>query len=104
MLRNILQVEHGCAATTIGGVRGVIVVGGATGDDVVEFLDINAREEWRVLGKLNRGRGGRIEAIFLFLIIGISVALRSKKCARAVSQFDPGPDPFGRFFSLVHLK
>ena len=74
MLRNILQVEHGCAATTIGGVRGVIVVGGATGDDVVEFLDVNAREEWRVLGKLNRGRGGRIEAIFLFFF-----SLRSKK-------------------------
>lgn len=59
--------EHGCAATTIGGVRGVVVVGGATGDDVVEFLDINALDEWTVLGKLNRGRGETIKAEIEFV-------------------------------------
>ena len=33
------KVEHGCSVATISGSRGVLVVGGATGDDVVEFLD-----------------------------------------------------------------
>ena len=43
---------------SIGGSRGVLVVGGATGDDLVEFLDWETKTEWRVMGKLNRGRGG----------------------------------------------
>ena len=51
------QVEHGCGVVSIGGARGVLVVGGATGDDLVEFLDWETRQEWRTLGKLNRGRG-----------------------------------------------
>merc|ERR1712172_34672 len=51
------KVEHGCAVATISGARGVVVVGGATGDDVVEFLDWDIRNTWRTLGKLNRGRG-----------------------------------------------
>ena len=42
---------------SIGGARGVLVVGGATGDDLVEFLDWDARDQWRKLGRLNRGRG-----------------------------------------------
>merc|ERR1712038_2057235 len=51
------KVEHGCSVATISGSRGVVVVGGATGDDVVEFLDWDIRNTWRTLGKLNRGRG-----------------------------------------------
>ena len=35
----------------------MLVVGGATGDDLVEFLDWETRETWRKLGRLNRGRG-----------------------------------------------
>ena len=42
---------------TIAGTRGIVVVGGATGDDVVEFLDWDTRDKWVQLGKLNRGRG-----------------------------------------------
>jgi hypothetical protein len=34
----------------ISGSRGVLVVGGATGDDVVEFLDWEIKNVWRVLG------------------------------------------------------
>ena len=49
--------EHGCSVATISGSRGVVVVGGATGDDVVEFLDWDIKKTWRTLGKLNRGRG-----------------------------------------------
>ena len=49
--------EHGCSVASIGGSRGVLVVGGATGDDLVEFLDWETRESWRKLGRLNRGRG-----------------------------------------------
>ena len=45
-----VQVEHGCAVATISGSRGVVVVGGATGDDVVEFLDWEIRKTWRTLG------------------------------------------------------
>ncbi len=56
-----LEVEHGCAVVTIGGSRGVLVVGGATGDDMAEFLDWDTRADsaagWRTLGRLNRGRG-----------------------------------------------
>ena len=48
------KVEHGCTVATISGARGVLVVGGATGDDVVEFLDWEIRKTWRTLGKLNR--------------------------------------------------
>jgi len=51
------KVEHGCTVAEISGARGVLVVGGATGDDVVEFLDWEIKNTWRVLGKLNRGRG-----------------------------------------------
>ena len=51
------KVEHGCTVATISGTRGVLVVGGATGDDVVEFLDWEIKKTWRTLGKLNRGRG-----------------------------------------------
>ena len=42
---------------SIGGARGVLVVGGATGDDLVEFLDWETQDQWRKLGRLNRGRG-----------------------------------------------
>ena len=42
--------EHGCAVAVISGSRGVLVVGGATGDDVVEFLDWEIKNVWRVLG------------------------------------------------------
>jgi hypothetical protein len=35
----------------ISGSRGVLVVGGATGDDVVEFLDWEIKNVWRVLGR-----------------------------------------------------
>ena len=51
------KVEHGCVVATVEGARGILVVGGATGDDVVEFLDWETREKWVVLGQLNRGRG-----------------------------------------------
>ncbi|XP_059095761.1 uncharacterized protein LOC131890438 [Tigriopus californicus] len=51
------KVEHGCEATTISGQKGILVVGGATGDDLVEFLDWETQIGWRTLGKLNRGRG-----------------------------------------------
>jgi hypothetical protein len=37
----------------ISGSRGVLVVGGATGDDVVEFLDWEIKNVWRVLGRGN---------------------------------------------------
>ena len=55
----LYQVEHGCTIATIGGVRGILVAGGSTGDDVVEFFDWEERltTEWKVLGKMNRGRG-----------------------------------------------
>ena len=43
--------EHGCTVATISGQRGVMVVGGATGDDVVEFLDWEIRKTWRTLGQ-----------------------------------------------------
>ena len=46
----IFKVEHGCAVATVGGSRGVVVVGGATGDDVVEFLDWEIKQQWKVLG------------------------------------------------------
>lgn len=52
-----IEVEHGCEATTISGQKGILVVGGATGDDLVEFLDWDTKSGWRTLGKLNRGRG-----------------------------------------------
>ncbi len=42
---------------SIAGSRGVLVVGGATGDDLVEFLNWETRDSWRTLGRLNRGRG-----------------------------------------------
>ncbi len=48
-----MQVEHGCAVAMISGSRGVLVVGGATGDDVVEFLDWEIKNVWRVLGRGN---------------------------------------------------
>ena len=54
---NRAKVEHGCTVATIAGARGIVVVGGATGDDLVEFLDWEERVEWKNLGKLNRGRG-----------------------------------------------
>ena len=31
-----MKVEHGCTVATISGSRGILVVGGATGDDVVK--------------------------------------------------------------------
>ena len=46
--------EHGCSVATISGSRGVVVVGGATGDDVVEFLDWEIRKTWRTLGKFRK--------------------------------------------------
>ena len=49
--------EHGCTIATIGGVRGILVAGGATGDDVVEFFDWEEQTEWKTIGKMNRGRG-----------------------------------------------
>lgn len=51
------KVEHGCTVATIGESKGILVVGGATGDDLVEFLDWDAPDAWQTLGKLNRGRG-----------------------------------------------
>ena len=51
------QVEHGCSIATIGEARGILVAGGATGDDVVEFFDWEEQTEWKTLGKMNRGRG-----------------------------------------------
>ena len=42
---------------TIGGARGILVVGGATGEDLVEFMDWDDQTQWITLGKLNRGRG-----------------------------------------------
>jgi len=42
---------------TIGGARGILVVGGATGEDLVEFMDWDDQTQWTTLGKLNRGRG-----------------------------------------------
>ena len=53
----LFKVEHGCIVATIAGARGILVVGGATGDDLVEFLDWEEQNEWKTLGKLNRGRG-----------------------------------------------
>jgi len=35
----------------------VLVVGGATGEDLVEFMDWEDQSQWQTLGKLNRGRG-----------------------------------------------
>jgi len=52
-----MQVEHGCTLVTINGARGILVVGGATGEDLVEFLDWDDQTQWHALGKLNRGRG-----------------------------------------------
>ena len=54
---NRAKVEHGCTVATVAGARGVLVVGGATGADMVEFMDWEEQSEWRELGKLNRGRG-----------------------------------------------
>jgi len=54
---NRAKVEHGCTIATIGGVRGILVAGGATGDDVVEFFDWEEQTEWKTIGKMNRGRG-----------------------------------------------
>ena len=53
--------EHGCTIATIGGARGVLVVGGATGDDLVEFMDWEDQSQWVTLGKLNRGRGKNLK-------------------------------------------
>ena len=33
------------------------MIGGATGDDLVEFLEWEDPKQWNTLGKLNRGRG-----------------------------------------------
>jgi len=54
---NRAKVEHGCSIATIGESRGILVAGGATGDDVVEFFDWEEQTEWKTLGKMNRGRG-----------------------------------------------
>ena len=58
MLCSVLRykVEHGCTIATIGGARGILVVGGATGEDLVEFMDWEDQTQWTVLGKMNRGR------------------------------------------------
>ncbi len=62
--------EHGCAVATIGGFRGVLVVGGATGDDVAEFLNWEDKDSgWRTLGKLNRGRGGKQPSLLLLRVL-----------------------------------
>jgi len=48
----------------VGGVEGVVVAGGATGDDLVEFLPWETRQNgWKAMGKLNRGRGERENVI-----------------------------------------
>ena len=54
---NRAKVEHGCTVATVAESRGILVIGGATGDDVVEFLDWENPKEWKTLGKINRGRG-----------------------------------------------
>lgn len=69
------QVEHGCSVVSIGGSRGVLVVGGATGDDLVEFLDWEVKKEWRVLGRLNNGRGNKQTKIYCRSNINISQIL-----------------------------
>jgi hypothetical protein len=63
----LYQVEHGCTIATIGGVRGILVAGGATGDDVVEFFDWEEQTEWKTIGKMNRGRG-TYEILNIFLL------------------------------------
>ena len=54
---NRAKVEHGCTVATIAGSRGIVVIGGATGDYVVEFLDWETQDQWITLDRLNRGRG-----------------------------------------------
>jgi hypothetical protein len=41
----------------VGDSEGIVVVGGATGDDLAEFLPWDQKDQgWKVLGKLHRGR------------------------------------------------
>jgi len=58
---NRAKVEHGCTVATMSGARGIVVVGGASGSEVVEFFDWENRSlkdaKWVVKGRLNRGRG-----------------------------------------------
>ena len=54
---NRAKVEHACTVATVNDQRGILVVGGATGDDMVEFLNWEDQKEWKQLGKINRGRG-----------------------------------------------
>ena len=88
--------EHGCTIATIGGARGVLVVGGATGDDLVEFMDWEDQSQWVTLGKLNRGRGknlkhwhccssigNAVEKLALLFII--STAVHHKHCCSALA-------------------
>ena len=51
------KVEHGCTVATIAGARGIVVAGGASGSDLVEFFDWDTKKGWETIGKLNRGRG-----------------------------------------------
>ena len=50
---------------SISGARGVLVVGGATGDDVVEFLNWEVKTKWRVLGKLELDTFAQLGMIYI---------------------------------------
>ena len=48
---NRAKVEHACTVATVNDERGILVVGGATGDDLVEFLNWENPKEWKKFSK-----------------------------------------------------